>query len=232
MKTTTFNLGIVIYKDVQPLDVIGPWEVFSFWKDLIDRVDQSVNLMLISEEQGFIECSNQIVLKSHCDFKHAPQLDCLIVPGGAGRLIQSKNKTLLAFIRQQAKKSTYILSVCTGMFLLYYAGALKGKSVATYWRAVPEMLKLDQVKLVEKRIVKSGNVWTSGGVSSGIDLALEMVKEISGKKIAGQVQLLLEYFPSTKVFCQAKTAATLPRYGNQPEDGQPPFLPKYIKKYF
>jgi transcriptional regulator GlxA family with amidase domain len=236
MKTKTFNLGIVIYKDVQPLDVIGPWEVFSFWKNAID---QPVNMVLISEDEGFIECSNQIILKSHCDFKSAPQLDCLIVPGGGGRVIQSQNKALLAFVRQQSKKCKYILSVCTGMFLLYHAGVLKDKSVATYWRAIPEMLELDQVHLSEKRIVKSGNVWTSGGVSSGIDLALEMVKEISGKKIAGQVQMLLEYFPSAKVYCQQSTAKTLPPYSNQSADQsadqsaeiQPPFLPKYIKNY-
>lgn len=222
------NIGILIYKDVQPLDAIGPWEVFSFWKNILK---EPVNMCLISEKKGYIECDNNIVLKSHCDFESSPQLDYLIIPGGRGRSIQSKNKNLLSFIRNQSKKCKTVLSVCTGMFLLYHAGLLKGKSATTYWRAMPEMNDFDQVKLIEKRIVKSGNIWSSGGVSSGIDLALELIKAVSGKKIAGQVQLLLEYFPQTKLYCGKNTAETLPLYNNQISHSLSSKLPKYIRNH-
>lgn len=223
----TINVGILIFKDVQPLDVIGPWEVFSFWKSISN---QPINLYLIAEKKGDVQCHNDIILKSHCDFKHAPQLDYFLIPGGQGRLVQSQNKVLLSFIRQQAKKCKLVLSVCTGMFLLYHAGLLKNKSVSTYWRAIPEMNELEQVILIEKRVVKSGQIWSSGGVSSGIDLALEMINEIAGKKIAGQVQLLLEYFPKTKVYCNKNTAKTLPLYSGHSEENSLS-LPKYIRNY-
>jgi len=224
------NVGMLIYEDVQPLDVIGPWDVFSFWKSISN---QPINLYLIAEKKGYIQCSNNIILKSHCDFEHAPQLDYLVVPGGRGRLIQSQNKALLSFIRQQSQTCKLVLSVCTGMFLLYHSGLLKDKSVSTYWRAIPEMKELGQVKLRGKRIVKSGKIWSSGGVSSGIELALEMIREIAGKKIAGQVQLLLEYFPQTKVYCNKNTAKTLPSYdGNSRAENSNSFrLPRYIRNY-
>lgn len=227
------NLGVLIYQDAQPLDIIGPWEVFSFWKNITQQSSKAnnINMYLISEKKGYIQCDNNIILKSHCDFKKAPQLDYLIVPGGRGRLIQSQNKTLLSFIRQQSQKCKIVLSVCTGMFLLYHAGILKDKSATTYWRAIPEMKDLDQVRLIEKRIVKSGNIWSSGGVSSGIDLALEMIKEISGRKVAGQVQLCLEYFPQTKTYCDKNTAETLPSYNSQKNNVHSSCLPKYIKNY-
>ena len=226
----SINVGILIYEDVQPLDVIGPWDVFSFWKSISK---QPVNLYLIAEKKGYIQCANNIILESHHDFEHAPPLDYFVVPGGRGRLVQSQNKALLAFIRQQSQTCQLVLSVCTGMFLLYHAGLLKDKSVSTYWRAIPEMRELGQVKLIEKRIVKSGQIWSSGGVSSGIDLALEMIREVAGKKIAGQVQLLLEYFPQTKVYCNENTAKTLPSYdGNaQAESSGSSSLPRYIKNY-
>lgn len=221
------NLGLLLYENVQPMDVIGPWEVLSFWKNILKA---PINLYLVAENGGFISCDNDIILKAHCDFKHCPPLDYLIVPGGRGRLAQVNNDRLITFIKQQAKNCRYIISICTGMFLLHKAGLLKEKTTTTYWRAMPELKTFTDVHVIEDRVVKCGNIWASGGVSSGIDLALELIAEIAGKEIAGQVQLLIEYFPSNKVYCSMKTADALPPYlGNA--DSNNPDLPEYIKNY-
>lgn len=222
----TRKLGILIYENAQPIDIIGPWEVFSIWKTILQA---PIELYLIAEAVGFVQLDSQITLKAHKDFAHAPQLDDLIVPGGRGRVKQVNNEKLIAFLQQQAAHCKYVLSVCTGMFLLAKAGLLNDKPVTTYWRALPELKENQHLKVVEQRIVKSGNVWTSGGITSGIDLALAFIEEIAGREAAGQVQLLLEYFPEDKIYCSMDTIEELPPY--QSASGPiKAHLPEYIQK--
>lgn len=219
------QLGLLLYDEAQPMDVIGPWEVFSFWKNISPT---PFDMHLISETGQLVQCDNGVTLKAHCDFKNAPSLNYLIIPGGSGRRKQVHNPALLAFIQKQAKHCDYLLSVCTGMFLLYQAGLLKSQSVTTYWRALPEVKKFPDVHIEEKRIVKNEKIWLSGGVTSGIDLALAFIAETAGKEAAGKVQLLLEYFPKNNYYATAEMAASLPPYNDKNE---PLILPAYIKDH-
>lgn len=220
------KLGILLYKDVQPMDVIGPWEVFSFWQQILHA---PLDMYLVAETAGFIECDNNIVLKAHTDFQQAPQFDYFIVPGGRGRNNEINNEKLITFVQAQAKHCDYLLSVCTGMFLLLKAQLLVGKPMTTYWRALPELQALPNISIIEDRIVKEGHIWLSGGVTSGIDLALELIAEVAGTETAGQVQLLCEYFPRDVVYCTEQTAQSLPAYPTAKKSQT--YLPAYIKKY-
>ena len=203
------NLGILIYKDVQPMDLFGPWEIFSVWKSVLGH---PLNMYLISVDDRMVMCDGGVNLEAHYTIQDAPDLDYLIVPGGRGRQDACKKPAILQYISKQGARCDYVLSVCTGMFLLYYAGLLEGKEVTTYWRAMPELKKLSHINVVQKRMVKSGKIWTSGGVSSGIDLALALIAEISGRDVAGQVQLLFEYFPQDMEYCHLGLKDTLPDY--------------------
>lgn len=218
------KLGIVIYENVQPMDFIGPWEVLSFWKEVLNA---PIEMYLISEKGSEVECDNHITVKAHCDFNDSPQLDYLIIPGGRGRRHEVDNPKLISFIQKQSKQAKYIISICTGMFLLYKAGILDGLSVTTYWRALPELKAFSNIKVTEERVVKNGKIWMSGGVSSGIDLAFELIAEVAGKEAAGKVQLLFEYFPRDLVYCTPEMIESLPLYN---KDDQP-YLPEYIKDY-
>lgn len=213
------HFGILVYEKAQPLDAIGPWEVLSTWKQILKA---PIHLHLIAEIAGSVPLDNDIVLNAPIDFARCPALDYLLVAGGVGRVAQMENPKLIDFIRKQAESCKLILSVCTGMFLLAKAGLLHGKEAATYWRAIPELKRLEKVKVKEERIVKSGKIWTSGGITSGIDLALAFIEEIGGKEAAGQVQLLLEYFPIEKLYCCSKTVESIPPYQ----------APEYITKMF
>lgn len=203
------KLGVVLYENVQPMDVIGPWEVLAVWKNLLHA---PIEMYLISEDGGLVQCDDDIFLNAHYDFHNSPELDYLIIPGGRGRREQVNNERLIAFIRDKAKTADKIISVCTGMFLLHKAGLLRDKPVTTYWRALSELRVLKDVDVEEQRVVKSGNIWTSGGVSSGIDLAFELIAEIAGKEEAGKVQLLFEYFPKSTIYCTLDTSKSLPPY--------------------
>ena len=122
-----------------------------------------------------------------------------------------------------------MLTICTGTFLLYGAGLLEGKNVTTYWRAMNELKALRPINIKEKRVVKSANIWTAGGISSGIDLAFELIKEIAGKEAAGKIQLLFEYFPDQFCYCDEGMIDSLASYNNAVEDVH--VLPDYIQSY-
>jgi len=215
------KLGLVLYENVQPMDVIGPWEVLAIWRKVLDA---PIEMFLVSEKGGLVKCDDDIILSAHCAFKDCPDLDYLIGPGGRGRREQVDNGPLMAFIQAKAKAADKIISVCTGMFLLHRAGLLRDKPVTTYWRALSELRSLEHVNVREERVVKSGNVWTSGGVSSGIDLAFELIAEIAGREEAGRVQLLCEYFPKRTIYCDLETSKSLPPYYETTE----PVPSKYI----
>lgn len=205
------KIGILLYPNVQPMDVIGPWEVLAMWKNILNA---AVELLLVAEKPGVVDCDSQIQLTAHVDFAHCPQLDFLIVPGGRGRLVEVNNSKLISFIQQQAISCEKIISVCTGTFLLQQAGLLENQCCTTYWRALPELKKLQSNNIVEERIVKNAKLWLAGGVTSGIDLALALIQEITDTETAGKVQLLLEYFPNHQVYATPTTAATLPPYNH------------------
>jgi transcriptional regulator GlxA family with amidase domain len=215
------KIGLVLYENVQPMDVIGPWEVLAIWKKVLNA---PIEMYLVSEDGGSVNCDDDIVLNAHCAFSNSPDFAYLIVPGGRGRREQVDNEHLIAFIKAKAATADKIISVCTGMFLLHKAGLLRNKPVTTYWRALSELRSLKDINVEEERVVKSGNIWTTGGVSSGIDLAFELIAEVAGEEEAGRVQLIFEYFPKRTIYCNPETAKSLPPY----YDTKEPVPSKYI----
>lgn len=217
------NIGFLLYPNVQPLDVIGPWEVFSSWKNLLNG---PVELSMVAEHGGDIACDNSVSLRAHVSYEEAPQYDVLVVPGGRGRLAETRNKSTIDFLSRQATKADHLLSICTGAFLVNEAGLGAGQKATTYWRALPELEAATEAEIVEKRIVISGKFWFSGGITSGIDLALEFISHVADRDTAGQVQLLLEYFPSSN-FCTARTLSTIPSTEVYPQSDKT-HLPGYV----
>jgi putative intracellular protease/amidase len=101
------KLGVVLYENVQPMDVIGPWEVLAIWKNLLHA---PIEMHLISENGGPVKCDDDIVLNAQYNFNDSPELDYLIIPGGRGRREQVNNERLIAFIKEKAKTSEKIIS--------------------------------------------------------------------------------------------------------------------------
>ena len=97
------------------------------------------------------------------------------MPGGEGTRKEVDNQVLIDFIADQAKHCKAVLSVCTGSFLLHRAGLLSGKKATTHWNSLDRLRALGDVEVVEERIVNDGNIWSSAGVSSGIDLMLAFI---------------------------------------------------------
>jgi len=220
----TTRIGFLLYPNVQPLDVIGPWEVFATWKKLLNG---PVELCLLAERPGSVACDNQIQLTAHNAYGEAPECDVLLIPGGRGRIEEANNQATIDFIVSRASNAEYVLSVCTGAFLLDETGLLTGRKATTYWRALPEFKAKTDAQIDEQRVVKSGKYCFSGGITSGIDLALEFINHKAGRKTAGQVQLLLEYFPDSR-FWDAETLSTIPPNAVYPDNPET-HLPEYVE---
>lgn len=220
------KVGFLIYPRMQLMDLVGPLEVFEIWRHFNPQLEN----YLIAENTERIPCGVGVELYSHFTVENAPDLDLLIVPGGYGRLEQVANQSLIKFIQRQALCCQKIAAVCTGAFLLQAAGVLVGKAATTYWRAIPELALDPTLTVAEERIVHSGKVWSSGGVSSGIDLALALIADFAGEQIAGKVQLMFEYFPSQQVYDSYPDLTDLPDYPREAKECVRR-LPRYIQKY-
>ncbi len=116
------------------------------------------------------------------------------VPGGAGIVEALADAETLGFISRQAAGARYVTSVCIGAFLLGAVGLLRGRRATTHW-AHTGLLPLVGATYEKARIVRDGNVFTSAGVSAGLDFAFAIIAELAGVDVAKAIQLSIEYDP-------------------------------------
>lgn len=127
------------------------------------------------------------------DFRQTQGCDVLLIPGGLGVQNRKNYAHLLPFIRSVAENGRKLASVCSGAFLLAEAGLLEGRTAATHWREAAELARrFPSINVdAESLFVRDGNIWTSAGISSGIDLALAMIQDDYGFDIARRVAQIL-----------------------------------------
>ena len=167
-------IHFLLYPNIQPMDLIGPWEVCATWQDL---PGVNIECQMVAAHESPIRCLNGITLTPTHTFDTASPANYCFIPGGSGRITEMQNVRCLDYLRQQAQETDVLLSVCTGAFLLAEAGLLTDRKATTYWRALPEFReRYPYIAIEEERVVKSGNIWCSGGILSGIDLALRHLK--------------------------------------------------------
>jgi transcriptional regulator GlxA family with amidase domain len=191
-------VGIIIFDNVEILDVAGPFEVFAVTRlNENQRLQQSspFKVYLISETKNQILAIGGLRLTPDVTISECPELDLLIIPGGWGTRKESKNKILLNWIDNQFTNDRLIASVCTGSSLLGKAGLLDGRDVTTHWRAF-DFLQESAPKariLKDVRFTLTEPIFTSAGVSAGIDLALRIVSHFFGTEIGQATARHMEY---------------------------------------
>ena len=194
------KLGIPIYEGVNLLDVAGPLEMF-YWASQ----DQDLQPILVSEDGGAVTSLNNVRFQAQSSFGNTPALDVLWVPGGRPdalvRIMKDVNSPYLNYLRQVASKAKWVCSVCEGALLLAQAGLLKGHAATTHWAFVQCLQRFPgiDVDTTYKRFVVSGNRLTGGGISSGLDESLELIRLLFGEAVAKDVQATTQYFPSPPV---------------------------------
>jgi transcriptional regulator GlxA family with amidase domain len=175
---------IVAFPGVQTLDVIGPAEVFSTAGALASN---DYEVLVTAPEAGPVTASSGLCLHAERAMRHVRgRIDTLIVAGGFGTEAARSDDALIESIRSLAGRSRRVTSVCSGSFLLARAGLLDGRRATTHWAGCEALQKRHPAVDVENDsiFVRDGNVWTSAGVTAGMDLALALVEEDLGRKVA------------------------------------------------
>jgi transcriptional regulator GlxA family with amidase domain len=185
--------GILLFEDMEELDFVGPFEVFSMAR-LGHEEDRVVT---IAERDAPVRGAKGLrVLPDH-GFADAPPLDVLLVPGGQGTRKEVANPALIDWLRKAAEPCSWVTSVCTGALLLHEAGLARGRRVTTHWAFVETLRQRGDVEVLERvRYVRDGRLVTSAGVSAGIDMALWLVGQIHGVEHARRTQRFMEYDPA------------------------------------
>jgi len=181
------QIGLLVFPNVQQLDLTGPYEVFALWP--------RARVRLVAKTLDSVVSSTGLVLKPDESFEECPQLDVVCVPGGAGINALLTDEATIAFVRRQAEAARFVTSVCTGALLLGVAGLLKGKRATTHWASHDLIRRLGAIP-VRDRVVRDGKLVTGGGVTAGIDFALTLMVELAGREAAEAIALNLEYAPA------------------------------------
>jgi transcriptional regulator GlxA family with amidase domain len=189
-------IDVLAYPAVQVLDVTGPLQVFASANDLVAEAGGSPPYALRVVAQGRVTASAGLGLEAAALPPVRAALDTLIVAGGQGVEAAAADPALLNWVRKRASRARRVASVCTGAFLLAAAGVLDGRRATTHWSFCAELARRFPAVRVEPDpiFVRDGPVWTSAGVTAGIDLALALVEEDLGRTMALAVARYLVVF--------------------------------------
>jgi len=195
------RVEILAFAKGQILDVTGPAQVFATANDLTPpSMPRPYEVALVSLEPDVVTSSG-VVLKPEAAACQS-SLGTLIVSGGYGVDAARRNKVLIDWIRRRASMAERTASVCSGAFLLAEAGLLDGRRAVTHWQRCAEFQgRYPAVRLDPDPIfVRDGEIWTSAGVTAGIDLALAMVEEDLGRPLALAVARQLVVFLKRRAY--------------------------------
>jgi transcriptional regulator GlxA family with amidase domain len=181
-----FPVVFALYPRVNQLDFTGPAEVLA-------RLP-GAQIVLAAAGPGPLAADCGITFAGLCALEDVAECALLCVPGGLGCMDAMADPVYLGALQRLAARARYVTSVCTGSLLLGAAGLLQGRRAACHW-AFRDLLALFGAIPDAARVVRDGNVFTGGGVTAGIDMALTVTAEIAGPEHAQAVQLALEYAP-------------------------------------
>ncbi|HEY1779921.1 MAG TPA: GlxA family transcriptional regulator [Roseiarcus sp.] len=189
---------MLTFPAVQLLDVAGPVQVFASANDLIANAGGAppYRLRLVTQGDEGVTSSAGVALAAGPLSRRSEALDTLLVAGGPGVEAAATNPVLVDWVRQRATQARRVASVCTGAFLLAAAGVLDGRRAVTHWKDCARLAQRFPAVRVEPDpiFVCDGPVWTSAGVTAGIDLALALVEEDLGRSVALAVARYLVVF--------------------------------------
>jgi len=180
---------VLAFPDFQLLDVTGPWEVFGRTTRWLREqgLRGGYTLELVAARRGSSTSSSGLSLGvgRTLGAVRGP-IDTLLVAGGVGTERALGERALIAFVRRAARRARRTASVCTGAFLLAEAGLLDGRRATTHWRYCAALARRHpQISIDPDAIyVRDGDLWTSAGVTAGIDLTLALIEEDLGRAIA------------------------------------------------
>ncbi|MBA2303298.1 MAG: GlxA family transcriptional regulator [Acidobacteria bacterium] len=178
---------MLTFPDLQALDVVGPLEVLDGASRIVDG---AYAIEIVASEQALFRSSSGLSLSPAGVIAQCQgPIDTLMVAGGFGVAKSEEDERLIAWLRLAAARSRRVASVCNGALLLARAGVLDGRRATTHWAYCDELAsRYPQVRVERDSIfVRDDHVWTSAGVTAGMDMALALVEEDLGRDVALQI---------------------------------------------
>jgi transcriptional regulator GlxA family with amidase domain len=190
---------VLAFEGVQLLDVAGPVQTFASANETDEAARGTAYRIVVVSRRGGPICTNSglpIVTRPLAGVTRNGPIDTLIIPGGSGVHVAATDGTTVDWVCRQFAGVRRLASVCTGAFLLAKAGILAGRRATTHWESCARLQQLYPDIRVEPDPIylRDERVWTSAGITAGIDLALALVQEDLGRKVALQVARHLVVF--------------------------------------
>jgi transcriptional regulator GlxA family with amidase domain len=205
------RFGIVVYDDVEPIDIGATFGVLSMAR----RIEPAIGMFLVAPRAGAVRLAGGLQVMAHHGFADCPTADAFIVTGGPGWTREAANPEMLAFLRGLPRRTAVVASVCTGAMILAAAGLLDGRQATTKREVTgaeitPIAILREQyptVRVVTAPVVDEGSVVTGGGVSLAIDLTLYLLERLGGPTLAAETARIIEYATARRANATAFPAA-------------------------
>jgi len=189
IKRRPHHVVMVAYPDVQILDVTGPLEVFSrasrWMQEHGIRRELAYRVEVVAPRAGAFSTSSGVRLVAERSYREVARADTLLVAGGRGHSAARGNAELLAWLTRMAARVPRLGSVCTGALILAACGLLQGRRATTHWAYLQELHQRIGNGVCQDAIyTRDGNLYTSAGVTAGMDMALAMLEADHGNAVA------------------------------------------------
>ena len=190
------NVGILIFDQIEVLDLGGPFEVFSVASRMAQRkgLPKPFEVFTVASSANPVAARGNFRVVPHYILENHPPIDLLLVPGGVVDQPLGDER-VMTWIAQQSAAAQLTASVCTGAFVLAKAGLLEGKQATTHWEDADDLQHQFPSVRVQRNVpwVDEGRIVTSGGISAGIDMSLYLVQRLQGKELAQATARQMEY---------------------------------------
>jgi transcriptional regulator GlxA family with amidase domain len=199
--TKSRRIGVLVWPGCDVLDVCGPIDVFfyaKYWLQRFGRTESGYQCDIVAASPGPVKTTCGIeLIATHGYSDIEDGLDTLVVVGGAEAEQASMAPFLVECVRSMAPKARRVASICTGAFILASAGLLHQRRVTTHWMYSEALAVAYPSTEVDASLIfaRDGNIYSSGGITAGIDLALALVEEDVGREIALAVARTVVVFP-------------------------------------
>jgi transcriptional regulator GlxA family with amidase domain len=180
--------AVLLFDGLTSLDAVGPHEV-------LHRLPNAQVAFVAAEPGPKPTDDGALALVADHALHAVPNPDLVVVPGGDGNVDARADERVLDWLRTAHETSQWTASVCTGSLILGAAGLLRGKRATTHWTELETLRQFGAEPVADERVVVEGKVVTAAGVSSGIDMALQLAARIAGDDVAQAIQLAIEYDP-------------------------------------
>ncbi len=196
--TTTLQVGIYVFDEVEVLDFAGPFEVFSTASRVARRLSPDApapfEVTLIADVPRTVRARGGLGVVCEASFAGHPRLDVLVVPGGEVTRELGRAE-VTAWLARTAAPCSLTASVCTGAFLLAKAGLLDGRRVTTHWEDLDDLRRAFPALRVESGTpwLDEGTIVTSAGISAGLDMSLHLVSRLAGEELAVRTARQMDY---------------------------------------